>query len=101
MRKKLSSIEISENLKTLDLNWIITSDKLINNYEFKSFESAIEFINLVAKKCDELDHHPTWENTYNKIRIELNTHDINGISSLDFELAHYMNKTFKKIKDDK
>ena len=81
--------EINENIK------------FINNYEFKSFESAIEFINLVAKKCDELDHHPTWENTYNKIRIELNTLDINGISSLDFELAHYMNKTFKKIKDDK
>ena len=60
-----------------------------------------KIINLVAKKCDELDHHPTWENTYNKIRIELNTHDINGISSLDFELANYMNKTFKKIKDGK
>ena len=101
MRKKLSSKEICENLKILDFNWTIENDKLINNYEFKSFESAIEFINLVAKKCDELDHHPTWENTYNKIRIELNTHDINGISSLDFELANYMNKTFKKIKDDK
>ena len=101
MRKKLSSREISENLKNIDLNWKTESNKLINTFEFKSFECAIEFINLVAKKCDELDHHPTWENTYNKIRIELNTHDINGISSLDFELANYMNKTFKKIKDDK
>lgn len=101
MRKKLSFTEISENLKTLDLNWTIVSDKLLNNFEFKSFESAIEFINLVAIKCDELDHHPTWENTYNKIRVELNTHDINGISSLDFELANYMNITFKKIKHGK
>ncbi len=101
MRKKLSSKEISENLKILDFNWTIENDKLINNYEFESFELAIEFINLVAKKCGELDHHPTWENTYNKIQIELNTHDINGISSLDFELANHMNKTFKKIKDDK
>ena len=55
MRKKLSSKEISENLKILDFNWTIENDKLINNYEFKSFESAIEFINLVAKKCDELE----------------------------------------------
>ena len=86
---------------------VIPKGKYIDLDDFSSNASPDEMvgllkgINIVAKKCDELDHHPTWENTYNKIRIELNTHDINGISSLDFELANYMNKTFKKIKDGK
>ena len=44
--------------------------------------------------------HSLENNIYNKIDVELNTHDIDGISKLDFELSEFMNITFKKIEDE-
>jgi 4a-hydroxytetrahydrobiopterin dehydratase len=50
--------------------------------------------------CEEINHHPKWTNIYNTIDIELNTHDINGISELDFKLSEYMNITYNEVESD-
>jgi 4a-hydroxytetrahydrobiopterin dehydratase len=41
----------------------------------------------IAFECEKMDHHPTWTNTYNELEITLNTHDANGVTEKDFDLA--------------
>ena len=100
MRKKLDNNQIEKSLSELSLSWKLDDGFLKKTYKFKTFENAIKFINSVSIKCTEFDHHPKWTNIYNKSDVELNTHDINGISKLDFELSEFMNITFKKIEDE-
>ena len=66
-------------------------------YNFKDFNIAIEFINQVASKCNEMNHHPKWINIYDTIEIELYTHDENGLTMKDFELSNYMDKIYEKL----
>ena len=50
----------------------------------------------IALLADKMDHHPEWFNVYNKINVELTTHDVGGISNFDFKLAKIMDD-FEKI----
>ena len=45
----------------------------------------------VASVAEELDHHPEWKNVYNRVDVELTTHDAGGLTRLDFALARSMN----------
>ena len=49
----------------------------------------------MAFVAEKMDHHPEWFNVYNKVKVTLTTHDANGITQLDIDLAKVMNKTFK------
>ena len=49
---------------------------------------------IVSEKCKDLNHHPKWTNVYNQIDVELFTHDIGGLSYVDFELASFMDLSF-------
>ncbi|MCF0057360.1 4a-hydroxytetrahydrobiopterin dehydratase [Dyadobacter sp. CY356] len=55
--------------------WKEEDDKLKRTFIFKDFKSAFAFMTKVAALADEMDHHPWWSNAYNKVNIELNTHD--------------------------
>ncbi len=55
--------------------WKEEDNKLKRTFIFKDFKSAFAFMTKVAEVADEMDHHPWWSNTYNKVNIELNTHD--------------------------
>ena len=48
-------------------------------------------------KCEDMNHHPKWTNVYNKIDVELYTHDSGGITEKDFELSSYMDAEFKNF----
>jgi 4a-hydroxytetrahydrobiopterin dehydratase len=100
VRQKLDNKQIEKSLSQLSLSWKLDDGFLKKTFKFKTFENAIKFINSVSIKCTEFDHHPKWTNIYNQIDVELNTHDIDGISNLDFELSEFMNITFKKIEDE-
>ena len=52
-----------------------------------SRNKAIEFINQIAEVAEKQEHHPVITNSYNYLKIELKTHDVNGISNKDFKLA--------------
>ena len=74
-------------------NWTIKDGKLHAEYTFKDFKEAMSFMQKVAVIADQLDHHPDWSNSYNKVQIDLVTHSKdNTISDLDYSLAKEINK---------
>ena len=97
MSKLLSESEVNEKMNILSKNWSIDGLFLKGSYEFKNFDQAFNFMRVVAAKCEEMNHHPKWTNVYNKLDIELYTHDLGGITNKDFELSLFMDREFKKI----
>lgn len=86
----LSKREIDEYLKELKYGWKYepNPDKIVNEFNFKDFVSAIGFVNEVAKLAQQEDHHPNiYVHDFKKVRIELWTHKINGLHKNDFILA--------------
>lgn len=59
--------------------WEEKDNKLIREFEFKDFSSAFAFMTQVALLAEKADHHPEWSNVWNKVRIELSTHDAGGV----------------------
>lgn len=74
---------------TLDVigDWVRSGDKIKASYKFKNFQTAFDFMTEVAAEAERLNHHPEWFNVYNKVDIELTTHDLGGITDLDLEFA--------------
>lgn len=62
---------------------------------FRTFVEAFSFMTAVALEAQSLDHHPNWTNVYNKVSISLNTHEANGITTLDFDLANRIDQIYK------
>lgn len=90
-------IEKSEALEALN-SWEITDDgrdAIKKEFKFEDFKDAYAFMTKIALKAEEIGHHPEWYNVYNKVKVTLTTHDANGITQLDIDLAKVMNKTFK------
>ncbi|HVA82770.1 MAG TPA: 4a-hydroxytetrahydrobiopterin dehydratase [Candidatus Aquilonibacter sp.] len=83
---KLSDLEIEEKLKNVK-NWELAGGKLRKEFKFDSFERAIKFVNDLAEIASSLNHHPEIYNSYNKVTLEISTHDEGGITELDFILA--------------
>jgi 4a-hydroxytetrahydrobiopterin dehydratase len=84
--RKLSDREIDKELAEL-VGWKIVDGKLQKAIEFSSFVQAFGFMTQVAIEAEKMNHHPEWHNVYNKVTIDLVTHDIGGISNFDFRLA--------------
>ncbi len=74
--------------------WQLATDgKSIHKpFKFKSFRAAMAFMLQVSYEAEAIDHHPDWMNVYNRIDVKLTTHDIGGLSALDFKLAAFMDK---------
>lgn len=84
---KLSDSVIKEELSKLS-NWEINEGKLRRNISFRDFSEAFSFMTRVALEAEKLNHHPNWSNVYNQVSFTLFTHDLDGLSELDFRLAH-------------
>ncbi len=68
--------------------WVHENNRLIRHFEFKDFVEAFAFLTQVALLAEKSDHHPTWSNTYNRVTIELSTHDAgNIVTDKDYALA--------------
>jgi 4a-hydroxytetrahydrobiopterin dehydratase len=73
-----------------DHKWNIVDNKLSKTFKFKSFIRAFGWMSQIAIWAEKLNHHPEWFNVYNKVVVQLTTHDVGGISELDFKLAEKM-----------
>ncbi|GAC29429.1 4a-hydroxytetrahydrobiopterin dehydratase [Brumicola pallidula] len=81
--------QLNQNLP-VDDQWAIKNEKLCKTFKFKNFISAFGWMSQIAICAEKLEHHPEWFNVYNKVKVELTTHDASGISELDFKLAEKM-----------
>ena len=87
---KLSKTDIDEELKSLP-GWSVVNEKLHKEFQFGSFNQAFGFMTRAAMEIEKMNHHPEWFNVYNKITIELTTHDAGGITKNDVNLAKILN----------
>lgn len=85
-RQKLSEAEVRTRLSEIP-GWDLAEGKLHKTFRFASFVQAFGFMSSVALVAEAMNHHPDWTNVYNRVTFALNTHDVGGISALDFTLA--------------
>ena len=70
------------------MSWIEEGNKLKKTFTFSDFNEAFGFMARVALVAEQMNHHPTWTNTWNKVSFELNTHDAGDkVTDLDHKLA--------------
>lgn len=68
--------------------WKEVDNKLVREFSFKNFTEAFGFMTKVALEAEKMDHHPNWNNVYNKVTIELTTHSAgNRVTDKDRKLA--------------
>jgi 4a-hydroxytetrahydrobiopterin dehydratase len=85
-RRRLSAKEIDDSLTPLD-GWIVQAGKIHKEFTFPDFVHAFGFMAGVALVAEQMNHHPEWSNIYNRVVIDLHTHDAGGITALDIEFA--------------
>jgi len=68
-------------------DWTLRENSLEREFRFDDFDEAMDFVNDVAALARDADHHPDIHISYNKVRLELTTHRVHGLSGLDFDLA--------------
>ena len=73
-------------------SWTIYNKNIKKEFKFANFIEAFGFMSKVALLSEKMDHHPNWQNTYNKVTIELTTHDRGGITYNDIKLAESIDK---------
>ncbi len=94
-RKKLGAQELEQVLQRLR-EWSIQNDKLHREYKFPDFAHAIGFMMTAAVLIEKMNHHPEWQNVYNRVTVDLTTHDSGGITSADIELAELLDRLASK-----
>ncbi|OKL40855.1 4a-hydroxytetrahydrobiopterin dehydratase [Pontibacter flavimaris] len=78
--------------------WREEDNKLTRSLTFKDFKQALSFMNTVGEVAEELNHHPWWSNVYNKVEIELTTHDAgNTVTEKDLELAQRIDEIYDRM----
>ena len=87
---KLSDDEINNELNNLP-GWSLKDGKLHKDFEFESFNQAFGFMTRASMEIEKMNHHPEWFNVYNRLTIELTTHDAGGITKNDINLAKILN----------
>ncbi|HXG07701.1 MAG TPA: 4a-hydroxytetrahydrobiopterin dehydratase [Nitrososphaera sp.] len=91
---RLSEKEIHEEVRKLD-GWEVVNGKISRTFVFDDFVQAFGFMTRVAIEAEKMNHHPEWTNVYNRVKIDLVTHDVGGISSYDIKLAQTIDRLAK------
>lgn len=72
--------------------WTVVAGKLHRALRFEDFAAAFGFMTSVALVAERADHHPEWSNVYNRVVVDLHTHDAGGITAKDVGLAHAIDR---------
>ena len=96
-RRKLTDEEIAGALEELD-GWDLLDRKLHKQFKFGTFAEAMGWMTSVAIYADKIDHHPEWSNVYNRVTVDLITHNFYTLSNLDVALAKHMDQMFNPVR---
>ncbi len=90
---QLTREEIKSNLTDVE-GWVMVEGReaIQKTFVFKNFIQAFGFMSQAAIIAEKIDHHPEWSNVYKTVEVTLATHDVNGLTMLDFKLARAMDK---------
>ena len=93
--EKLSTSEITSRLSEMD-GWSLRDDggAISRSFKFRNFSQAFGFMTECALVAERMNHHPDWSNVYSRVDVVLSTHDVAGITELDFKLARAMDRAF-------
>ncbi len=94
--RKLTNEEIEAELDGL-AGWVVVDGKLHREFAFGTFVEAFGFMSSLALVAESKNHHPEWFNVYNRVVIDLNTHDVGGLSARDFDLARAANELWERV----
>ena len=92
--------KLTDAARTTDLTpllaqgWAVETsrDAITKTFAFKNFIEAFGWMTQAAMWAETLNHHPEWSNVYNRVTVTLTTHDVDGLTSLDIDLANRMDK---------
>jgi 4a-hydroxytetrahydrobiopterin dehydratase len=94
--QKLSEESLKDALRDLPA-WRIEHEKLHREYRFPDFAHAFGFMTTAAIEIEKRNHHPEWLNVYNRVTVDLTTHDTGGITQKDIDLAHLLERLAVKL----
>ena len=94
--QKLSEAEIESALKQLP-GWSLAQGKLHREFKFPDFVHAFGFMATAAIAIEKRNHHPEWFNVYNRVVVDLTTHDASGITTKDVDLAKLLDDLSSKL----
>ncbi len=94
--RRFSGPELAEALSSLN-GWAVVEGKLHKVYKFADFIHAFGFMATAALAIEKMGHHPEWFNVYNRVTVDLTTHDAGGITSKDTELAKILDEIASKL----
>ncbi len=99
MIRKLEPIEVTEALAALpDWTHDTARGAIRREFRFADFNEAFGFMTRIALAAERADHHPEWFNVYNRVELTLTTHDCQGLSQRDIDLARLADRAFEATK---
>lgn len=87
----MTEAELAAQLASLD-GWEQRADRICKQFKFKDFVEAFGWMTQVALIAERMNHHPEWQNVYNRVSVELTTHDSGGVTARDVKLAQAMDR---------
>jgi 4a-hydroxytetrahydrobiopterin dehydratase len=96
LMSKFSAPQLKDALAALP-GWAVVDGKLHKEYKFADFIHAFGFMATSALGIEKMNHHPEWFNVYNRVTVDLATHDAGGITSKDVDLAKLLDATAAKL----
>ena len=90
---KYSEEEARKQVQQLS-GWTFEQEGIRKEFKFRDFVSAFAFMTRVGMEAEKMNHHPEWQNVYNKVNIRLSTHDAGGLTELDIRLAGTIDKHY-------
>jgi 4a-hydroxytetrahydrobiopterin dehydratase len=80
--------------------WQVSEDRrsIRRQFQFEDFGQAFQFMTLCAGYAEDIDHHPDWSNSWNKVAVSLSTHSVGGITLLDIQMAQKMDHLAEQVR---
>ena len=94
--QKLHAADLESALTQLP-HWTLAQGKLHREYKFADFIHAFGFMATAAPSIEKMNHHPEWSNVYNRVTVDLTTHDAGGVTQKDIDLAALLEGIAKKL----